>query len=87
MICLAGLWTPIDTATVITNVSDSDYKDDRAGTYNNKLLDGATVNGNKHTIKGMTVHNTVRGPVPGAVTVEDSPASIMPDLLGATAVR
>ena len=62
------LWTPIDTATVITNVSDSDYKDDRAGTYNNKLLDGATINGNKHTIKGMTVHNTVRGPVPGAVT-------------------
>lgn len=60
------LWTPIDTSTVIADESQSGYTTDRAGTYNNKLLDGAVINGNGHTITGMTVHNTVRGPIPGA---------------------
>ena len=60
------LWTPIDTATVITDTEYPGYKVDRAGDYKNKLLEGAVINGNGHTIIGMTVHNTVRGPIPGA---------------------
>ena len=62
------LWTPIDTATVITDETNNGYKNDRAGTYNNKLLDKAVINGNGHTIIGLTVKNTVRGPKDGSVT-------------------
>lgn len=55
------LWIPIDTATV-----KSDGKSDRSETYNNKLLDGAVINGNGYTISGMTVHTSVRGPMAGS---------------------
>ena len=56
----AYLWIPIDPETV-----KSSGASDRSETYNNKLLDGATINGNGNTITGMTVHNTVRGPAAG----------------------
>ena len=59
------LWVPIDTDTVIANPSHPNYTTDRAKDYGNKLLDGAVINGNGHTISGMTVHNTIRGPLAG----------------------
>ena len=55
------LWIPIDPETV-----NPSGKADRSDTFSNKLLDGATINGNGHTITGMTIHNTVRGPQDGS---------------------
>lgn len=55
------LWIPIDPETV-----KSGGTSDRSESYNNKLLAGATINGNGHTITGMTVKTSVRGPREGS---------------------
>lgn len=63
------LWIPIDASTVKTEGVTDQQKIDRDQSYNNKLLDGATINGNNHNISNMIVKTTVRGPryesVPG----------------------
>ena len=51
------LWIPIDPETV-----KPDGRTDRADTFNNKLLNDATINGNDKKIIGMTVKTSVRGP-------------------------
>ena len=56
------LWIPIDASTVKLNGVTEQQKIDRDQSYNNKLLEGATINGNNHTISNMVVKTTVRGP-------------------------
>ncbi len=56
------LWIPIDASTVKLIDVEEQQKIDRDQTYNNKLLAGAVINGNGHTISNMVVKNTVRGP-------------------------
>ncbi len=63
------LWIPIDASTVKLDGVTEQQKIDRDQTYGNKLLAGATIDGNGHTISNMVVKTTVRGPryesVPG----------------------
>lgn len=56
------LWIPIDASTVKLNGVTDQQKIDRDQSYNNKLLEGATINGNNHKISNMVVKTTVRGP-------------------------
>ena len=59
------LWVPVDPMTVIANKEVTGYTSDRAGCYNNKLLDGATIDGQGNTISGMTIRTAIRGPMAG----------------------
>lgn len=64
------LWIPIGRLRRSSGRQITEQqKIDRDQTYGNKLLAGATIDGNGHTISNMVVKTTVRGPryesVPG----------------------